>query len=94
LVLAIHAGNGSGAFLFDNQAIGGMQTLTGTWKIDWFNQNNQNHPGFSNAAFFARDLGTPGTGGGDGTPVPEPGSLALLGAGMLGVMSLRKRNKA
>jgi hypothetical protein len=89
LVLDIHAGSGSTAFLFDDQAVGGGQTLNGTWKIDGLN-NGGRVPGFSNAVFFARDVGTPGPGGN----VPEPGSVALMGLGMLGVFALRKRNKA
>lgn len=93
LVLAIHAGSGSGAFLFDDQAISGGQTLDGTWKVEWLT-NGGRVPGFSNAVFFARDLGEGGSGGGDGGNVPEPGSLALMGLGILGVIGLHKRNKA
>lgn len=90
LVLAIHAGEGSGAFLFDDQAFTAGQTLNGTFVIDWLN-NGRQVPDFSNGVFFVRDVD--GSGGGDGGQVPEPGSLALIGLGMLGVASLRRRNR-
>ncbi|AWG45889.1 hypothetical protein AM586_21935 [Massilia sp. WG5] len=93
LVLDIHAGNTSTAFLFDDQTIGAGATLNGSWAIQWHNNGGQ-IPGYSNAVFFARDLGEGGSGGGEGGNVPEPGSLALMGLGMLGVVALRKRNKA
>jgi hypothetical protein len=35
-----------------------------------------------------------GSGGGTGDKVPEPGTLALMGLGIAGLASLRKRNKA
>lgn len=93
LVLSIHASNASGAFLFDNQAFLAGQTLSGSWAIEWFNNgNNSNSPGFSNVAFFHRDLMfvdpvLPGQ-------IPEPGSGALLGLGLLGICLLRKGRKA
>ena len=89
LVLDIHAGDGSVAFLFDNLVVGANTTLNGICDIDWFNSPNSTHPGFSNAVFFDRDVG--GTGGSTGGQVPEPGSLALIGLGMLGIVALRRR---
>ena len=34
------------------------------------------------------------TGGGNGDPVPEPGMLGLLGAGLLGLFGLARRRRA
>lgn len=100
LVFDIHAGDGSMAFFFDNLVVAANTTLSGDWAIKWYNSGSQ-VPGFSNAAFFDRDVidtpTTPPGGGGNApppNPIPEPGSLALMGLGMLGATSLRKRNKA
>ncbi|WP_342114878.1 PEP-CTERM sorting domain-containing protein [Pseudoduganella sp. OTU4001] len=86
LVLALKAGSGAAAFLFDNQAISAGQTLNGTWRIDWFTGNNQANPDFSNLTVFGREM--------DGVVpvIPEPGEYAMLLAG-LGVISLVARRR-
>lgn len=91
LTVAIHAANASTAFLFDNQAVAAGQTLSGTWKIDWFNAGGQ-VPGFSNLMFFGRDMSTsPVT----LAPVPEPHALpmTLAGFAVLGAAAWRRRGK-
>jgi hypothetical protein len=87
LVLALKAGDGAGAFLFDNQAIGAGQTLNGTWRIDWFTGNNQGNPDFSNLAVFGREMDE------IAPPVPEPGEYAMLlaGLGVIGFVARRRK---
>jgi hypothetical protein len=41
LVFAMHASNGSGSFLFDDQVIAKGQTLSGTWAIEWLNNGGR-----------------------------------------------------
>lgn len=85
LVFAVHAGNGAGAFLFDDEIIGAGATVNGTWKIDWFTGNNGNNPGFSNLTVFGRDVNI--------VPVPEPETHGMLraGLGMLGFAARRQK---
>ncbi|MGB9991999.1 PEP-CTERM sorting domain-containing protein [Massilia sp. SM-13] len=85
LVFAVHAGNGAGAFLFDDEIIGAGATVNGTWKIDWFTGNNGNNPGFSNLTVFGRDVNV--------VPVPEPETYGMLlaGLGMLGFAARRQK---
>lgn len=87
LVLALKAGDGAGAFLFDNQAIAAGQTLNGTWRIDWFTGNNQANPDFSNLTLFGREMD------GISSPAPEPGEYAMLlaGLGLLGFVARRRK---
>ncbi len=85
LVFAIHAGGSGGAWLFDNQTVQASQTLDGTWRIEWFN-NGGNVPDYSNVTIFGRDIVM--------TPVPEPGTYAMLLAGLLGVGLWRKSRGA
>jgi len=85
LVFAVHAGNGAGAFLFDDETIAAGATVNGTWKIDWFTGNNGANPGFSNLTVFGRDVGI--------APVPEPETYGMLlaGLGMLGFAARRQK---
>lgn len=54
LVFAMHAGNGSGAWLFDNQFIGAGATLSGVWDLNIFNDGKQ-YADYSNLTLFGRD---------------------------------------
>lgn len=84
LVVAMHAANRSGAFLFDDLELSANAIQNGTWNIAWLN-NGGEVPDYSNSSFWLRDV----------TPVPEPSSyaLALAGLGVLGLV-VRRRRKA
>ncbi|GGY47832.1 PEP-CTERM sorting domain-containing protein [Pseudoduganella albidiflava] len=87
LVFAIHAGNQGGAWLFDNQTVLAGQTLQGDWEILWtVGQGQGNSPDFSNLTLFSRDVVT--------TPVPEPGTYAMLLAGLAVTAVVRRRRKS
>jgi hypothetical protein len=99
LVMAIHAGNQGGAWLFDNQQILPGQTLNGDWLINWTVGNNTlttgngkgghtpNNPDFSNMTIFGRNKII--------TQVPEPETYAML-LGGLAILSAvaRRRSRA
>jgi hypothetical protein len=88
LVLAMHAANGGGAFLFNDQIVEANQTLMGNWKIEWLN-NGGNIPGFSNLVLYGRDQRT------ILAPAPEPETWAMLAAGLAAVgVAARRRRKA
>lgn len=84
LVVAMHAANRSGAFLFDDLELSANAIQNGTWNIAWLNRGGE-VPDYSNSSFWLRDV----------TPVPEPSSyaLALAGLGVLGLV-VRRRRKA
>ncbi len=54
LVFAMHAGNGSGAWLFDNQFIGAGATVSGIWDLNVFNDGRQ-YADYSNLTLFSRN---------------------------------------
>jgi len=59
---------------------------SGTWSTSWIFKNGNTGPGGGLSHGFALVRGTT-------TTVPEPGTLALLGIGMLGVMVARRRKQ-
>lgn len=84
LVFALHAGNGGGAWLFDDETIVPGATLEGGWRILWtVGQGGENHPDFSNVTIFGRDMVT--------TPIPEPGAYAMPLAGLAVTMVVARR---
>lgn len=82
LVIAMHAANRSGSFLFDDITLTANQTQNGTWEINWLNNGGQ-VPGYSNSSLWVRDV----------TAVPEPETYALMLAGMAAVGYVARRRK-
>ena len=82
LVLAMHASNRSGAFLFDN--LGLVTDGSGSWEVNWLNKGG-NIPNYSNLTLFVRDVVV--------TPVPEPETYTLMLAGLAAVGFIARRRR-
>lgn len=86
LVFALKAADFYAAYLFDNITVDGNDG--GTYHIAFNNRGGQ-IAGFSHMSLYGRFEGN-GDGGGGGS-VPEPGSLLLMGAGLMGLSWVRRR---
>lgn len=82
LVIAMHAANRSGAFLFDDLTLTANQTKQGTWAIHWLN-NGGNEPDYSNSSLWVRDVAV--------VPEPESYALALAGLAVIGLVARRRK---
>lgn len=88
-LIHMHGGNNNAFYFFDDRTINANNT--GTFQIN-FKNNGGNFPGLSNFDILARDLRDQENGGGGGSEIPEPVSLLLFGAGLLG-LGLNRRRK-
>lgn len=90
-LIHMHGGNNNAFYFFDDRTINA--TNAGTFQINFGNNGNQ-FPGLSNFDILVRDLRSIENGGGGGSEIPEPTSLLLFGAGLLGFGLNRRRKQA
>jgi hypothetical protein len=85
------------AYLLENVLLTtSPSTGSGTFDIV-FTNNGGREPALSHLTLLGRFDGDPtggGPGGGPGGSIPEPGTLSLLSAGLMGVAMLRRRRRA
>ena len=85
-VVALKGSNDGALYLFDDITISASPAEGGgDWEINWaVNANNSEPPNISHLTIYVRD---------GSTDMPEPGTLSLLGLGLLGI-GLSRRRKA
>lgn len=83
LAVLLNGGNNNAAYLLSSVFLPLSPTTgTGTFDIQFLNDGS-NQPGISHLTLAGRIIPT--------TNVPEPSTLAIFGAGLLGLVSLRRR---
>ena len=91
-LIHMHGGNNDAFYFFNDRTINTANA--GTFQIAFTNPSGQNFPGLSNFDILVRDLRSIENGGGGGSEIPEPASLLLFGAGLLGFGLNRRRKQA
>lgn len=83
LLFSMHAGGFSGFFVFEGLSLPANTNWAGAWLIDWFNSSGKNPGDESNVQVWVRQDNNVGH------DVPEPGSLALVGLGIVCLFAAR-----
>jgi len=85
----LFGGNNGAFYFFDNKTINASNA--GTFQINFL--NNGNPPKLSHITLLVRDMHNVENGGGGSSEVPEPASMLLFSAGLLGLGLSRRRSK-
>lgn len=86
----LKGGNNGAFYFFDNTTINASNA--GTFQIN-FQNGGGNPPNLSHITLLVRDMHNVENGGGGSSEVPEPASMLLFGAGLLGLGLSRRRSK-